>query len=429
MGLSNVNWMVISMQYRKVKCNGDKLSVLGFGGMRFPTKNGKIDEEKAQYLLRLAIDQGVNYVDTAYPYHKGQSEVFIGEALKDGYREKVKLATKLPHWILNSEKEFDEMLDIQLSKLQTDSIDYYLIHMITNIEAWERLKTLGIENFIKKAKENGKIKNIGFSSHTDLLDFKKVIDDYPWDFCQIQFNILDEHYQAGLDGVKYASEKGLSVIVMEPLRGGMLANNIPNEVKDLYQSFDVKQSPVSWALRWIWNHPEVTCVLSGMNQEEHIIENIKTCETALPFSMTEKELALIDQVKLIYKAKIKIPCTGCRYCMPCPFGVNIPGSFELYNHKHIYNKSRVPRFEYVFRLGGLMGKKSWASMCKECGKCEKVCPQHIEIRKELKKVKKEFEGPFANTALVVGKPILRLVRYFSAKHVKRASKKYRNTKD
>jgi len=412
------------MQYRIDQHNGQRLSALGFGAMRFPTINGKIDYEKSIPLLHLAIDNGLNYIDTAYPYHKGQSETFIGCALKDGYREKVKLATKLPHWLLNSEEEFENMLDIQLSKLQTDVIDYYLIHMISNFEAWERLKKLGIESFIKKAKASGKIINMGFSSHMDLLEFKQVIDDYPWDFCQIQFNILDEHYQAGLEGLKYAAKKGLSVIVMEPLRGGMLANQVPKEVRELYASFPETYSPVAWALRWIWNHPEVTCVLSGMNLEEHILENINTSDLSLPNHMTVDELELINKVKLIYKSKLKIQCTGCRYCMPCPFGVNIPGSFELYNHKHIFTKSRLPRFEYVFRLGGAMGKKSWASLCKDCGKCEKVCPQHIEIRKELKEVKKAFEGPISHMVLMASKPIIKMTRFFSKFYIKRISKKY-----
>lgn len=383
------------MQYRTMKKSGDKLSALGFGAMRLAQKDGKIDEERATKQLRHAIDQGVNYVDTAFQYHMGASELFLGKALGDGYREKVKLATKLPHWFVKTREDMDRLLQVQLDNLKTDHIDYYLIHNL-NGSSWKKLKELGIADFIEKAKADGRIRNIGFSSHSDKKDFIELVDDFTWDFCQIQYNILDENNQAGTEGLQYAASKGLGVVIMEPLRGGGLAKIPPKEIQAIWEEAGVKRSPAEWALRWVWDHPEVTVVLSGMNDEHHIEENLRVAGEAVPQSLTTQEIALIELVRDTYRSLMKVGCTGCRYCMPCPAGVDIPGCFDSYNNKHMGAGAAFgsPRIEYIFSMGGTLGKKpGFASQCKECNKCIKACPQHIPIPRRLKEVKKDFEGP------------------------------------
>lgn len=412
------------MLYRKDIKNDNQLSALGFGAMRFPTKNNKIDYEKSWEILKYAIDNGINYIDTAYPYHRGQSEEFLGTVLsRNNYRNKVYLATKLPHWFLNKYDDFEKTLDIQLSKLQTDYIDYYLIHMIAHYSQWENLVELGIIDFIEKAKKSGKIRNIGFSSHADSIDFKKTIDSYNWDFCQIQFNFLDEYYQAGIDGLKYAYNKDIPVIIMEPLRGGSLVKTLPEEVKNLYNDFHIKRTPASWALRWIWNHKEVTTVLSGMSTLEQVKENIETASSSAVNSMSEEEQDIMDQVKKIYKSKIQVNCTGCRYCMPCPAGVNIPTAFEIYNNKFLQAAGGI-KYEYLLRMGGILGEKSLASQCINCGKCVKVCPQKIDIPTELKKVSKEFETKSIKISIKLARIFTPLIRKFMQFRIKRKQRKY-----
>ncbi|MEN6443830.1 MAG: aldo/keto reductase [Methanoregula sp.] len=379
------------MQYRHVPKNGDQLSALGFGAMRLPTKRMSIDEERATRQIRDAIDNGINYIDTAVPYHGGESERFLGRALKDGYRERVKLATKLPPWSVKTRDDMDRILDIQLKKLQTDHIDYYLLH---GLEAshWKRLKELGVLEFLDLAKAAGKIRNAGFSFHGDRKTFTEIIDAYDWIFCQIQYNFLDETNQAGTEGLRYAASKNIAVMVMEPLRGGMLAGKLPKEVEEIYRDATPQQSAAAWALRWVWNHPEVTVVLSGMNDENHISENIKTCEDALPGSMTADELATMEKVAAAYRKLIKVGCTGCAYCMPCPFGVNIPQCFSLYNDYHMGTSRMMTRGFYGMQLMGGMGAPADASLCRNCGKCAKACPQKIAIPKELKKVRSTLGG-------------------------------------
>ncbi|MGD9140192.1 MAG: aldo/keto reductase [bacterium] len=380
------------MLYRTMEKTGDRLSILGFGAMRLPQLNGKIDEDRATRQIRHAIDEGVNYVDTAWLYHGGASEPFLGRALGDGYREKVKLATKLPHWAARSRKDMDHYLNQQLGKLQTSHIDYYLIHSLDG-PSWERCKDLGVADFLDRAKQDGRIVNAGFSFHGNREHFKGIVDGYDWDFCQIQYNYLDEHRQAGREGLEYAASRGLGVIVMEPLRGGHLAGELPAEVGSILQQADAKRTPAEWAFRWVWNHPEVTLALSGMNEESHIEENLRIAGEAHPNSLTDEELKLTERAAQTYGRLMKIGCTGCQYCMPCPFGVDIPGCFDKYNHVNMFGDKRVMKFLYMAQMGGAMsGTPSRASLCTECSKCVEACPQNLKIPELLKDVSREFEG-------------------------------------
>jgi predicted aldo/keto reductase-like oxidoreductase len=380
------------MLYRTVPKTGDKLSILGFGCMRLPKKGGKIDVERATRQIRSAIDRGVNYIDTAVPYHNGESEPFLGQALAGGYREKVFLATKLPPWQVHSAEDMDRILDAQRERLRTDNIDYYLVHSLDG-RSWEKMKRLGVTEFLDRAKADGRIINAGFSFHGDIAAFKEIVDAYPWEFCQIQYNILDEHNQAGTEGLEYAAERGLAVIIMEPLRGGRLTSRIPTPVKEIYDGAEVRRTAAEWALRWVWDHDEVTVVLSGMNDEAHIDENLATAGTALPHSLDSEEHALIDRVKETYRSLMKVDCTGCNYCMPCPHGVNIPACFSFYNNFHMFENKTETKVMYLGRLGGILGTEAYAGMCKACGKCEKTCPQHLPIRDLLSDVSRTFEGP------------------------------------
>jgi uncharacterized protein len=381
------------MLYRKVPRTGDELSILGFGFMRLPAKKSGsgIDEERATRQLRSAIDRGVNYVDTAPAYHLGKSEQILGRALGDGYRKKVRIATKLPPWSVRSRGDMDRILNSQLSTLKTDHIDYYLLHSISQ-ESFSRLKNLGVLEFLDRAKKDGRITNAGFSTHADLPAFREIVDSYDWTFCQIQYNYLDEKNQAGTEGLEYARAKGLAVMVMEPLRGGNLGARVPDEVKKIWDASPVKRTPAAWGLRWVWNHPEVTVVLSGMNDEAHIDENLRTAEEGYPGSLTGAELDRIGQVRDTYRRLMKIGCTGCSYCLPCPAGVDIPGCFSLYNDNSLFSFNRMAKFQYIARHGGLMGSVSYAGLCRDCGKCEKACPQHLPVRALLRNVSREFEG-------------------------------------
>ncbi len=315
------------MLIRTVPKTGDELSILGFGFMRLPLKkSGGIDEERAIRQLRHAIDKGVNYVDTAPAYHFGKSEKILARALADGYREKVRIATKLPPWSVHARGDMDSILSSQLATLRTDRIDYYLLHSLTKA-SWEKMKSLGVLGFLDAAKKDGRIKNAGFSFHGDTATLKEIVDSYDWEFCQIQYNYLDEHTQAGTEGLKYAAGKRLAVMIMEPIRGGNLAGQIPDEIKKIWDESPRKRSPAEWALRWVWNHPEVTVVLSGMNDESHIDENLQIAGEAFPDSLTPSELAVISRVRDSYQRLMKINCTGCGYCMPCPSGSRYPGLF------------------------------------------------------------------------------------------------------
>ena len=383
------------MLYRTMKKTGDSLSILGFGCMRLPQKKGqpgtgKIDEERATRQIRHAIDRGVNYVDTGMMYHMGRSEPFLGYALADGYRDRVKLATKLPPWSVRVQDDMDKILTAQLDKMRTDHIDYYLVHGVVR-ESWNKMMGLHVLEFLDAAKRSGRIRHAGFSFHGDRDLFKEIIDSYDWEFCQIQYNYLDEENQAGTEGLKYAAEKGLGVVIMEPLRGGNLAKKVP-AVEKIWQESDVKRTSAEWALRWVWNHPEVTVVLSGMNDEKQIEENIRIAGEALPDSLTEKELNLVGRAEETYRGLMKVGCTGCRYCLPCPSGVDIPTCFEVQNNVRMFGEGGFARLNYLLRTGGLTGGgRSYASLCKECGKCAKVCPQHLPIPDLLKDAASDLE--------------------------------------
>jgi predicted aldo/keto reductase-like oxidoreductase len=381
------------MLYRTVPKTGDKLSILGFGYMRLPHKQGGgIDEERAVRQLRYAIDHGVNYVDTAPIYHFGKSETILGRALTEGYRNKVRLATKLPPWSVFARSDMDRILADQLAMLNTDHIDYYLLHSLGK-ESWDKLLLLGVLEFLDMAKKDGRIINAGFSFHSNTDTFKEIIDAYDWDFCQIQFNYLDEHNQAGIEGLEYAASKRIAVVVMEPLRGGNLAGHVPDDVQKIWDTAHIKRSAAEWGLRWVWNHPEVTVALSGMNDEAHIDENLRVAETALPDSLSESDLTVLEQARQTYRRLMKVDCTGCRYCMPCPAGVNIPECFAFYNNTAFFPHCRENRMLYMVRLGGIIGDfPSYAGLCRHCGKCERICPQHIPIQQRLKEVSAKMEG-------------------------------------
>lgn len=374
------------MLYRKFGSCDFKVSALGFGCMRFPILNGdsgQIEEAEAIKMLRYAIDNGVNYVDTAYPYHKKNSEIVVGKALKDGYREKVHLATKLPAWLTNTYEDFDKYLNEQLEKLQTNYIDFYLLHSLSK-DSWKKIKDLKVLDFLDGALKDGRIKYAGFSFHDDIDTFKEIVDSYNWTFCQIQYNYMDEKYQAGTEGLKYAASKGLGVVVMEPLRGGKLAQTPPDEVQDIFNSSLFKRTPAEWGLSWIWNQPEVSIVLSGMSTMEQVAQNIETAGKTGISSLSERDISIIDNVKSKYNELTKVKCTACEYCLPCPAGVAIPSNFSLYNDASIYKDSE----KYINKYNNEMPEKSRASSCVECGECEEACPQHLPIRQHLKEVHK-----------------------------------------
>lgn len=376
------------MLYRNVPKNGDRLSILGFGAMRLPVNDdGSINEEKAIAQMRKAIDNGVNYLDTAWPYHGGQSEVVVGKALKDGYRAKIKIADKLPPWAVKSCEDMNNILDKQLEKLGVETIDYYLLHALEG-NSWDRLHAQGVTDFLEKAKADGKIVNIGFSFHGTHADFTRIIDAYDWTFCQIQYNFLDTQNQAGVAGLRYAASKNIAVMIMEPLRGGNLSRpEAPPAIQSMWDSAKTQRTPVEWALRWVWNHPEVTVVLSGMNMDEHIDQNIAIAKQAEADTLTEAELDLVFRVADKYHELMPIGCTGCQYCMPCPAGVNIPSCFEIYNTARMFEEPQQrTQFVYAVMNGGVRGNKTYASQCVECGECMTHCPQHIEIPERLKEV-------------------------------------------
>ncbi|MBN1643590.1 MAG: aldo/keto reductase [Dehalococcoidales bacterium] len=371
------------MQYRKFGKLDWKVSALGFGAMRLPILNNnmaEIDVPEAIRMIRYAIDHGVNYVDTAYGYHNGNSEVAVGKALADGYRKKVRLATKLPSWLVDSRESCDKFLNTQLKRLQTDKIDFYLLHGL-NKKFWENLCKYDVVKWAERAIVDGRIGHLGFSFHDDFPVFKKIVDSYDnWTFCQIQYNYVDENFQAGTRGLKYAHEKGLAVIVMEPVKGGYLARP-PQQIAKLWAKAAHQHTPAEWALRWVWNHPEVSLVLSGMSEFRQVEENVAIADKALPNSLTADELSLLGQVKDAYKSLIPIPCTECQYCQPCPNGVTIPRIFSLYNEAIAYNSPDLSRRRYNL----FISEKERADNCTKCGECEEKCPQKIAIPEWLEK--------------------------------------------
>ena len=373
------------MNYRPDKY-GNKISQLGYGCMRFSKKGNAIDYEKAEREILLAIEKGVNYFDTAYIYPG--SEECLGRILDENKcRDKVYIATKLPQYIMRSAAAIDKTFNEELSRLRTEYIDYYLMHMFTDYAEWEHLKSFGIEDWIKRQKAEKRIRNIGFSYHGETEMFLKILNAYDWDFCQIQYNYLDEHTQAGKRGLQAAAEKGIPVIIMEPLRGGKLVN-LPDKAKEELASGSKGYTPAELGLRWLWNQPEVTCVLSGMNSEDMVNENIRIASEAEPRHLTEEDMEIIEHIKQIIREREKVGCTGCRYCMPCPKGVDIPGNFYYYNLMYMEKKSPA-RLEFVQNMG-LRKEPGFASQCVGCGKCEQHCPQHINIREKLKEADRDL---------------------------------------
>ena len=384
----------VFMNYRLDKY-GNKLSILGFGCMRFARKLGKIDMEQTEKQLMAAFAAGVNYYDTAYIYPG--SEAAVGEIFaKNGIREKVYIATKLPHYLIKNRQSLDKMFEEQLRRLQTDYIDYYLMHMLMDTDTWQRLKEMGIEQWLEEKKASGAIRQVGFSYHGNSDTFCKLVDVYDWDFCQIQYNYMDENTQAGRRGLNYAHAKGLPVVIMEPLRGGRLVNHLPEKAQKIFAAHPSGYTPAQWALRWLWDQKEVTVVLSGMNTEEMVIDNLNTASTVQIGEMGEQEQELLKQVVKAFQEKVKVGCTGCGYCMPCPKGVDIPGTFNAYNRR--YQEGRFQGLREYFMCTTLRKNSAAASQCIGCGKCEKHCPQGLPIRQHLSDAKKKLETPVYKVA-------------------------------
>lgn len=368
------------MQYRKNRY-GEALSLLGYGCMRLTRKGRSIDLEKAESEIMAAFRAGVNYYDTAYLY--SGNEVALGQILeKNGIREQVHIATKLPHYLVQKSSGLDRIFDEQLRRLRTDYVDYYLMHMLTDLAEWERLKSLGILEWIEEKKRKGVIRNIGFSYHGNTDNFLKILDNYDWDFCQIQYNYLDEHTQAGAKGLEAAAARGIPVIIMEPLRGGKLVNLLPEEAKKALARSGRGWTPAEWAFRWLYNQPAVTVVLSGMNSLKMIEENVATASDARAGAFTEADHAVIEQVRQLIRKTERVGCTGCRYCMPCPKGVDIPGVFRSYNAMYAESKWSG-RWQYIQNVA-MTKEPTFASQCIGCGKCESHCPQGLPIREKLK---------------------------------------------
>ncbi len=356
--------------------------------MRLPVidnKPEKINEPLTTEMLHYAIDHGVNYVDTAYPYHKGMSEIAVGNALKDGYRDQVYLSTKLPSWLVQKKEDFNSFLDEQLKKLQTDRIDFYLMHGLHR-NFWENLINLDVFEFLDSAVEDGRIGHVGFSFHDELEFFKEVVDSYKWDFSQIQYNYIDQEFQAGRAGLNYASDK-MGTVIMEPLRGSCLTDNIPSDIQAMWDNAPVKRSLAEWAFLFLWDQPEVDLVLSGMSNMEQVIDNINIAEKGHANVLTDYERNLIEEVREAYSAKIYAGCTSCNYCMPCPQGVDIPLNLNLLNDTYIYDNMQKPSGNYSF----LITKRMSASFCNQCGECEEKCTQNLPIRKYLKEAVETFE--------------------------------------
>ena len=381
------------MQYRLIKKTGDEIFPLGFGVMRLPVKNGKIDRNKAKELIYRAINQGVNFIDTAYLY--GDSETFLGEVLQGEYKNKVKICTKLPAINVRKYDDMEEILSEQLKRLQRDSIDYYLIHAV-DLKAMNRLFKKDLIKFLNKAQSEGKIKHIGFSYHGPKEEFPMLIDAYDWDVVMVQYNYFDENVQASIEGIEYAASKDMGILVMEPLKGGILAGKMPSEAEEIFKKANPNKSSAQWAMEWVLNNRNITCVLSGMNSFEQLGENLEIAYKTTPLSMSFDDLETVELVKRVMRNSLKINCSTCGYCMPCPQGVNIPECMKIYNEKFLFdhngfvNQSRVDYFQYV---GGIMGNSGNAGKCNGCGKCLRKCPQKLDIISELKKVKKEFEFP------------------------------------
>ena len=402
------------MLYRKDK-NGNELSMLGFGCMRFARKGNGIDMEKAEEQIMAAFRAGVNYYDTAYIYPG--SEAAIGEIFeRNQIRDKINIATKLPQYMIKDRSGLDKYFNEELSRLRTSYVDYYLMHHLTDLPMWEKLKDVGILDWIKEKRAAGAIRNIGFSYHGNTDNFQKILNDYDWDFCQIQYNYLDEVSQAGVDGLRAAAAKGIPVVIMEPLRGGKLVNMLPAGAKKVMQESGRGWSPAEWSFRWLYNQPEVTVVLSGMNSLQMVEENCRTASEAEPGHLTEEDFEVLEKVKEIIREREKVGCTGCRYCMPCPKGVDIPGIFRCYNAMFTESKS-LGRFQFAQTVG-LTKEPAFATQCVQCGKCEQHCPQGLPISEKLKEADMALRPLHYRLAI-------HFVRAFMYRKPRRARKKIR----
>ena len=381
------------MLYREMGETGEKVSILGFGCMRLPTdgKNGHIDRKRATPLLDFALDSGVNYLDTAYSYHGvdiregGDSEIFLGEYLNEHNRDEIYLSTKLPSWLIEKKEDMERLLNLQLERLQTDYIDFYLIHSVKE-RNWSQLEEHGILDFLDTAVADGRIRYTGFSTHDGTELFKDVVDSYNWDMCLIQYNYLDENVQAGIEGLKYASDRNMGIAIMEPLKGGVLGKYTPPEVSQIWENAQIKRTPAEWAFRYLWNHPEISTVLSGMNDMKHLVENLFTAEEGLPDSLSPVEIRIMDEVKEAYQDKIEVECSACGYCMPCPNGVNIPECLNYLNQAAMLNDVSNIYGQYHFMLND----EEKADNCLGCGVCEELCTQKLPIRDKMKLTKEKF---------------------------------------
>lgn len=374
------------MQYRKFGSLNWEVSALGFGAMRLPILDGdssKINEALATKMIRTAIDHGVDYVDTAYPYHHGQSERIVGKILKDGYREKVRLATKMPCWLVKEKADFDHYLEEQMQRLDVNHIDFYLLHAL-NMESWQKMQDLGVLNWAEKRIAEGLFGHLAFSFHDDYPVFESIINSYDnWAFAQIQYNYIDVNYQAGQKGMKLAADRGMAVEVMEPLRGGMIAKNPPPKpVADVWEKSERNWTPAAWAFNWLWDQPEVSTTLSGMNTMADVEENLRLASEAEIGKLTENDHGFVAEARKAYSSLAPIPCTACEYCLPCPSGVSIPQIFEIYNEAVSFDAWGHGRWAYKNQIK----PEAWADQCVECGECEAVCPQNIEIIDWLAKV-------------------------------------------
>ena len=390
------------MQYRNDQ-TGRPISLLGYGCMRFTRKGAGIDLEKAEREVLAAIGAGVNYFDTAYIYPG--SEAALGEILDRNHcRDQVRIATKLPQYLVRGKGDFERYFAEELRRLRTDHVDFYLMHMLTDVESWHKLEAAGVREWLDAKRAAGQIGQVGFSFHGNTEMFKKLLEVYPWNFCQIQYNYLDEHSQAGRAGLEAAAAKGLPVIIMEPLRGGKLVNLLPPEAKRLFAESPRGWTPAERALRWLWDQPAVTCVLSGMNDLEMIEENCRIADEMQPGALTKEDFALLERVKTAIQQRVKAPCTGCGYCMPCPKGVDIPGAFRCYNEMFTEHK-RTGRREY-WQVVGLRKEPAFATQCVGCGKCESHCPQHLPIRALLKEADRALRPPHYRVAGWVARKFL-----------------------
>ena len=389
------------MQYRSFGSLDFEVSALGFGAMRLPVIEGEIDETEATRMIHYAVDHGVNFIDTAYVYHNGTSESFVGKALKDGYREKIKLTTKLPSWDVKSKADFDRFLDEQLRRLDVEYLDFYLLHSM-NKKRWIELRDLGILDWAEKAMADGYFRHLGFSFHDDTEAFKQIIDDYSWAMCLVQYNYMDINNQAGREGVQYAADKGVAVAVMEPLLGGNLASR-PESVQTVWDKVATRRTPVEWALHWLWNQPEVSTVLSGMSTMEQVKENVAYAAASRVGILTPEELALFDEARVIHESLTAIPCTECGYCKPCPSGVDITENISLYNDAVKYEmleacSKRYRWWENAYKTNPMFEEKIQAANCTSCGECEEKCPQSIPISRWMETI---------DDVLGKGKPVVK----------------------